>query len=196
MYTDAGKSGLITAMYIVLVPILGIFINRKPSRNAIFSVILAVIGLYLLSCMGVSAINIGDVLMIGCAFAFAIQILLIDHCAGDLDGIRLNCVQALTVAILSTPVMLFEAPELQSILNCWLPLVFAGVLSMGVAYTCQIVGQKHLEPTRASLIMSLESVFAALGSWLILKETMTGAELAGSALVFLGVVISQIPSRR
>lgn len=194
IYTDPGKAGFLTAMYIVLVPILGIFIHCKPGLNAVFSVALALVGLYLLSFMGVTAINIGDLLMIGCALAFAVQILLIDRFAQDLDGLRLNCVQALVVAVLSLPWMvLTEDLDMGNILACWLPLCFAGILSMGVAYSLQIVGQKNLEPTTASLIMSLESVFAALGGWLVLHNTMTPRELCGCGLVFAGVIISQLP---
>lgn len=197
VYTDAGKAGFITAMYIVIVPFLGIFLHRKPPKTALVSVVIAVTGLYLLSCMGVTQINIGDLFLIGCAFGFSVQIMLIDCLAGDLDGLRLNCIQALVVTVLSTPVMLLrETVDLQNILACWLPLGFAGVFSMGVAYTMQIMGQKDLEPTTASLIMSLESVFAALGGWLILHETMTGWELTGCALVFLAVIISQLPVKQ
>ena len=197
IYTDPGKAGFLTAMYIVLVPMLGIFVHRKPGLNAVFSVALALVGLYLLSFMGVAEINIGDLLLIGCALAFAVQILLIDNFAQDLDGLRLNCVQALVVALLSLPWMLLkEEPNLGNILACWLPLGFAGILSMGVAYSLQIVGQRNLEPTTASLIMSLESVFAALGGWLILHNTMTGRELLGCGLVFAGVIVSQLPMKK
>lgn len=195
VYTAPGKAGFLTAMYIVLVPILGIFVHRKPEINAVFSVLLALCGLYLLSFTDIGSINIGDVYMIGCTLAFAVQILLIDRFAPDLDGLRLNCVQALVVSILSVPGILFnrETVEMQTVLACWLPLCFAGILSMGVGYSMQIIGQKCLEPTAASLIMSLESVFAALGGWLILHNTMTPAELAGCALVFAGVIVSQLP---
>ena len=197
IYTDPGKAGFLTAMYIVLVPMLGIFVHRKPGMNAVFSVALALVGLYLLSFMGVTSINVGDLLLIGCALGFAVQILLIDTFAQDLDGLRLNCVQALVVAVLSLPWMLLtEELNLDNILACWLPLGFAGILSMGVAYSLQIVGQKNLEPTTASLIMSLESVFAALGEWLILHNTMTPWELCGCALVFAGVIISQLPTKK
>lgn len=197
IYTDPGKAGFLTAMYIVLVPMLGIFVHRKPGLNAVFSVALALVGLYLLSFMGVAEINVGDLLLIGCALAFAVQILLIDNYAQDLDGLRLNCVQALVVALLSLPWMLLkEEPNLGNILACWLPLGFAGILSMGVAYSLQIVGQRNLEPTTASLIMSLESVFAALGGWLILHNTMTGRELLGCGLVFAGVIVSQLPMKK
>lgn len=194
VYTDAGKAGFITAMYIVLVPILGLFLGRKPQKAAVFSVILAVVGLYLLSCMGASGINKGDLFLMGCALAFAVQINCIDQLAGDLDGLRLNCIQSLVVAVLSVPFMaLTETVVVADILACWGPLCFAGILSMGVAYSLQIIGQKDLEPTAASLIMSLESVFAALGGWLILHETMTGWEMFGCCLVFAGVILSQLP---
>ena len=196
VYTDAGKAGFLTAMYIVLVPVLGFFLGQKPPRSTFFSVILAVGGLYLLSCMGVSRINMGDLYMIGCALAYAVQITCVDRCAGDLDGLRLNCVQALVVTVLSIPFMcLTETVELGSILSCWLPLCYAGILSMGVAYTLQIVGQKALEPAPAALIMSLESVIAVLCGWLILKETMTATELLGCGLVFAAVIISQLPEK-
>ena len=197
VYTDPGKAGFLTAMYIVLVPMLGIFVHRRPGLNAVISVVLALVGLYLLSFMGVTSINVGDLFLIGGALGFAVQILLIDRFAQDLDGLRLNCVQALVVAVLSVPFMLLtEELDMGNILACWLPLVFAGILSMGVAYSLQIVGQKNLEPTTASLIMSLESVFAALGGWLILHNTMTPRELCGCGLVFAGVIISQLPTKK
>lgn len=194
LYTDAGKAGFLTAMYIVLVPIFGLFLGRKVPKSAVFSVFLAVIGLYLLSCAGVEQINGGDLCLMGCAVAFAVQILCIDRVAQGLDGVRLNCVQALTVTLLSVPfATVTETIILSDLLACWLPLCFAGVLSMGLAYTLQILAQKKLEPTTASLLMSLESVFAALGGWWLLGERMTTAELLGCGLVFAAVVISQLP---
>jgi len=197
VYTDAGKAGFITAMYIVLVPILGIFRKQKPSASIIVSVILAVVGLYLLSCLNAQGINKGDLLVMGCALAFAVQITCIDMLGLQLDGLRLNCVQALVVCVLSVPFMLAtETVDAANIAACWLPLGFAGILSMGVAYTLQIQGQKDLEPTTASLIMSLESVFAALGGWLVLKETMAAHELLGCILVFAAVLLSQLPARK
>lgn len=157
----------------------------------------AVIGLYLLSCAGTASINIGDILLIGCAFAFSVQITLIDRFAQDLDTLRLNCIQSLVVALLSTFGMaIWEQPEIGAILSCWLPISYAGILSLGVAYSLQIVGQKRLEPTTASIMMSLESVVAALCGWLILQEQMSSWELAGCALVFTAVVLSQIPTKK
>ena len=197
VYTDAGKAGFLTAMYIVFVPFLGLFVGRKPGRNALLSLIPAIVGLYLLSCTSVSGINKGDVLLLLCAVAFSVQILLIDrHCAG-LDGLKLNCIQALVVAVLSVPcALLTETVDASLIASCWLPLGYAGILSMGVAYTLQIVGQKRVAPSAAALLMSLESVFAALFGWLLLHETMTKAELLGCVLVFAAVVISQLPEKK
>ena len=197
VYTDAGKAGFLTAMYIVFVPFLGLFLGQRPGRNALLSLILAIVGLYLLSCTSVSGINKGDVLLLLCAVAFSVQILLIDrHCAG-LDGLKLNCIQALVVAVLSVPsALLTETVDASLIAACWLPLGYAGVLSMGVAYTLQIVGQKRVAPSAAALLMSLESVFAALFGWLLLHETMTRAEELGCALVFAAVIISQLPEKK
>lgn len=197
VYTDAGKAGFLTAMYIVFVPFLGLFLGQRPGRNALLSLIPAIVGLYLLSCTSVSGINKGDVLLLLCAVAFSVQILLIDrHCAG-LDGLKLNCIQALVVTVLSVPwALLTETVDASLIASCWLPLGYAGVLSMGVAYTLQIVGQKRVAPSAAALLMSLESVFAALFGWLLLHETMTRAEELGCVLVFAAVVISQLPEKK
>lgn len=197
VYTDAGKAGFLTAMYIVFVPFLGLFLGQRPGRNALLSLIPAIVGLYLLSCTSVSGINKGDVLLLLCAVAFSVQILLIDrHCAG-LDGLKLNCIQALVAAVLSVPwALLTETVDASRIASCWLPLGYAGVLSMGVAYTLQILGQKRVAPSAAALLMSLESVFAALFGWLLLHETMTRAEELGCLLVFAAVVISQLPEKK
>jgi len=192
--TDAGKSAFLTAMYIVGVPIIGIFLKRKPSKMIPISVILAVAGLYCLSCVGVTSISTGDLFLLGCALMFAIQITCIDHFAPSVDPIRLNMLQALVCTILSCiPMALTETPTWSAISACWLPLGYAGVLSMGVAYLLQILGQKDLEPAVASLIMSMESVFAVVFGCLILKETLTAWETLGCVLVFIAVVLSQLP---
>ena len=197
VYTAAGKSGFLTAMYIVLVPVLGLFFKKKPTINIWFSVALAVAGLYLLSCAGVSKVNIGDLLLLGCALAFAVQIILIDKAGADLDGLRLNCIQSLVVAAIAGGCMiLFESPNLKAICASWLPISYAGILSTGVAYSLQILGQKHLPPAPASLIMSLESVFAVLCGWLILHERLSPWEIMGCILVFAAVILSQIPIKR
>lgn len=195
--TDAGKAGFLTALYIVLVPVIGFFLGKKLTMPTAISIFLAVIGLYLLSCVGVTSIRTGDLLLLGCALAFAVQITLIDRFGSDVDGLRLNCIQCLVVALLSGIFMLVtEEPQLPNILSCWLPIGYAGVLSMGVAYSLQVLGQQRIEPTTASLIMSLESVVAAITGWLILQETMTFWELTGCALVFTAVILSQIQPKK
>lgn len=197
VYTDAGKAGFITAMYIVLTPVVGLLRGQKVSKATVFSVGLAVVGLYLISCVGVTDVNKGDLFLMGCALAFAVQINCIDHFCEGLDGFRMNCIQALTVAILSIPFVLFtETIQTENLVACWGPLCFAGMLSMGLAYSLQIVGQKSMDATTASLIMSLESVFAALGGWWLLKERMTPSELLGCGMVFAAVVISQLPEQK
>ena len=197
VHTTAGKAGFITAMYIVLVPILGIFLHKKPPITSWIGVVLAVIGLYLLSCVGVSQVNIGDVYLLGCALGYAVQITLVDQMGSAVDGLRLNCVQSLFCGIFSGTVMfLTEEPVLSNILACWIPLVYAGIFSLGIAFSLQIIGQQHLEPTPAALIMSLESVFAVLFGWLLLHERMSAAELSGCVLVFIAVILSQVPVKK
>lgn len=194
IYTTASKGGFITAMYILLVPIFGLFWKKKPSKMVWVSVLIAAVGLYLISGAGFTAINIGDILMLLCAVAFAIQILIMDCIPDRLNSIALNMVQSLVCAGISAIVALcFEQWDLNSILSCWLPISYAGVLSMGVAYTLQIVGQKSLDATPASLLMSFESVFAAISAWLILHESFSLTEGIGCILVFTGIILSQIP---
>ena len=147
VYTDAGKAGFLTAMYIVFVPFLGLFAGQRPGRNAVISIFPAVVGLYLLSCTGANGINKGDILLLGCAVGFSVQILLIDRHCGKLDGLKLNCVQALVVTVLSLPCALVtEDIQIAAVAQCWLPLGYAGILSMGVAYSLQIVGQRRVAP--------------------------------------------------
>ena len=192
--TDAGKSGFLTAMYIVIVPVIGLFLKRKPTIMVPISVGLAVVGLYFLSCVGVTQVNPGDLLTLGCALMFAVQITMIDLLALDMDALRLNTIQAFVCAVLSFVVVLFtEQPTWDGITACSIPLLHTGLLSMGAAYSLQILGQKDLEPAVASLIMSLEAVFAAIFGALLLKETMTSWEIVGCILVFGAVILSQIP---
>ena len=194
VYTTAGKAGFLTAMYIVMVPVLGIFLKRKITVMVPVSVGIAVAGLYLLSFSGAEAANIGDILMLICAVMFAVQILVVDHFAADVDAVRLNCIQAGVVAVASAIMTAFtEEVRIPDLLNCWLPLCYTGFISMGAAYSLQIIGQKHVEPTAAALFMSLESVFAALFGWLLLHETMSLTELFGCVLMFTAVILSQIP---
>ena len=191
--TDAGKSGFLTAMYIVFVPILGIFRKQKPSPLIPVSVVLAVAGLYLLSCVGVTAIQTGDLLLLACALMFAVQINMVDRFANRVDPLRLNAVQILVCTVLSgTAMLLTEKPTVSGMLNCLPQLAHVGFLSMGVAYGLQILAQKKLPQAPAALIMSLESVFAALFGALILNEVMEPNELLGCGLLFAAVILSQI----
>lgn len=195
--TDAGKAGFLTSMYIVIVPFLSLFFRKKLSPTTILGVLVAVAGLYLISGAGASGISPSDMLMLLCAFAFAVQILLVERLGGNMDGLRLNCVQCLVCSVLSALIMVFtETPTWNSLAACALPLAYAGCLSMGVAYSLQIIGQQKVDSVPASIIMSLESVFAALAGWLLLQERMSPRELAGCALLFAAVILSQIPPRK
>lgn len=197
VYTDAGKAGFITAMYIVVVPLLGFFVKRKPAKSALVSVVLAVAGLYLLSAVGVSRINKGDLLLMGCAVCYAFQIMGVELFGEGLDGIRLNCVQVLVTFVLSAVCMAaMETFRMADVYAAMGAIAYAGILSTGVAFTLQIVGQKDLEPTAASIIMSMESVVAVICGALILKETMTAWEISGCILMFIALLISQLPEKR
>lgn len=197
VYTTAGKAGFITALYIVLVPILGVFIRKKVKPIVWLCVILAVAGLYLLCMTDGLSLGRGDLLVLLCAFAFSIHILVIDYFAPRTDGVALSCIQFFVCGILSLfPMFLAETPVWFAILDCWIPILYAGVLSCGVAYTLQILAQKHTDPTVASLLLSLESVFAAIAGAIILHEQLAPRELAGCVLMFAAIIIAQLPSKR
>lgn len=197
VYTDAGKAGFITAMYIVGVPLLGIFAKRKPSKGALFSVLLAVVGLYLLSAAGVSQINKGDLLLIGCALCYSFQILFVEFFGAEQDAIRLNCIQVLVTFLLSTVCMFAtETFRMEDVYSALGALAYAGILSTGIAFTLQLIGQKDLDPTPAAIIMSMESVVAVICGAVILKETMTPWEISGCILMFAAVIISQLPEKK
>ncbi len=195
--TDAGKAGFLTSLYVILVPVIGLFLGKKPNINIVVSLILSVIGLYLLSCMGVSAIRLSDLFLLLSALAFAVQITLVERLGGGVDSLRLNCIQCLVAGVFASVFMFFgEAPKMDGIFSCWLPLVYAGILSNGIAYSMQVMGQQRIESNTASIIMSMESVVAALCGWLILNERMTPRELGGCGLVFIAVILSQIPLKK
>ena len=195
--TDAGKSAFLTAMYIVIVPIIGIFLKKKPSILIPVSVVLAVAGLYCLSCVGVTTINFSDLLLVGCAIMFAVQITFVDIYAGKVDPLRLNVVQVLVCTTLSAIVALTtETVTWEAIRGNWISIAYAGVLSMGAAYGMQILGQRDVEPAAASLIMSMEAVFAALCGALFLQETMTAWEILGCVLLMIAVFLPQIPLKK
>lgn len=190
--TDAGKSAFLTAMYIILVPILGLLIGKKPSKAVPFCVGIAVLGLYFLCCADTGRFQAADFCLLGCAAAFAVQITVVDHYVSQVDNLRLSILQSAFCALFSAiPTIFLEAPQIPDILSCWLPLCHAGILSMGVAYYLQIVGQRYMESSKASMIMSLEAVFAAIfGAW-ILGESMSGYQVIGCCLTFAAVILSQ-----
>ncbi len=194
-YTTVGKAGFITALYVVLVPILGIFLRKKVSALVWFCVALSVSGLYLL-CIpkGEFSLGFGDVLVLVCALLFSFHILVIDYFSPKGDGVVISCIQFFVCGILSGIIMLFtEEPSVGNIMAAKIPILYAGVLSSGVAYTLQVVAQKKVNPTVASLIMCLESVVAVLAGWLLLHEALSTRELAGCLLMFVAIVLAQIP---
>ena len=197
VYTTVGKSGFITAMYIVIVPVLGIFMKKKAGIRIWCGVALAVTGLYFL-CMTPGSISIqkGDVLTGLCAVAFSFHILIVDYFAPKLDGVKMSCVQFLTCGILaSVGMVLFEQPTLEAVLAAWLPILYAGALSSGVAYTLQIVGQRGLNPTVASLLMSMESVISVIAGFVILKQALSVREMIGCVIMFCAIVLVQLPDK-
>ncbi len=193
--SGAGKSGFITALYVVLVPILGLFLKKRVATHVWLSVLLAVIGLYFLSIKaGDFSIERGDFFLILCALAFAFQIMTIDHYSVLVDGIELSCVQFTVVALESGILMLlFSDVSRADFLAVAGPILLTGLLSSGIAYTLQIISQKGANPTLVSLLMSLESVFAVIAGALILHERLTGREYLGCAIMFIAVVLSQLP---
>ena len=194
MHTTVGKAGFITALYIVIVPILGIFTKKKVSLMVWISCIIAVIGFYLLSISGQVQINKGDILVLICAVLFSFHILVIDYFSPKGDCVAISCIQFFTSGIIcGICMLLFENPQIGKILEAYIPILYAGVMSCGVAYTLQIVGQKNMEPTVASLILSLESVFSALAGWVILGQKLSTKELMGCILVFIAVLLAQMP---
>ena len=196
-FTTVGKAGFITAMYILIVPILGLFMKKKVSMKVWFGVVLATIGLYML-CMTSESFSLskGDFLVLICAGFFSLHILIIDYFSPKADGVRMSCIQFFVCGIISMIIaFIFEQPNLGAILSGWLPILYAGVLSCGVAYTLQIVGQKNMDPTVASLILSLESVFSVLAGWVILNQKLSGRELFGCGLMFLAIIMAQLPEK-
>lgn len=197
VYTTVGKSGFITAMYIVIVPILSIFLKKKAGAKVWVGVALAVVGLYFL-CMTAGNISLqkGDVLTFLCAVTFSFHILTVDYFAPQLDGVKLSCIQFATCGVLSTIGMfLFETPTVDAVLAAWLPILYAGALSSGVAYTLQIVGQRGMNPTVASLLMSMESVISVIAGWAILNQMLSGRELIGCVLMFCAIILVQLPDK-
>ena len=195
MEASVGKSGFFTALYIVMIPVIGIFIGKRPGIKLWFCVALAVVGMYLL-CMkdGSFTIERADIMLLLCALAFSFHILVVDYFSPKVDGVKMSCIQFFVCGVLSAVGMLFtETPDISNIQAAWLPLLYAGLLSCGVGYTLQIVGQKGINPVIASLIMSLESVISALAGWVILGQVLSPKEILGCILMFVAIIITQIP---
>lgn len=193
-YTTVGKAGFITAIYIVLVPVAGLFLKKKCGLTVWISVGLALAGFYFLTMIGESSFTKGDIFVLLCAIVFTGHILCVDYFSPKVNGVKLSCLQFLVCGLLSGIVMLCrESLVPTDIVKAWAPILYTGVLSCGVAYTFQILGQKNYNPAVAALIMSLESVFSVLGGWLVLHETLSASEGLGCILIFAGIILSQIP---
>ena len=196
LFTTVGKAGFITACYIVIVPIIGLFLKKKCSPFIWTAVVMALIGLYLLCITDGFSIGLGDVLVLVCAFLFSLHILVIDYFSPKADGVKLSCIQFLVCGILSMiPALVLEHPQISSILTAWLPILYAGIMSCGVAYTLQIVGQKNVNPTVASLILSLESCISVLAGWVILGQKLSAKELLGCVIMFAAIILAQLPEK-
>ena len=192
--TTSGKAGFITALYIVLVPIAGIFLKKHPPKTIWISVALAVAGLYCLCVTETSALTVGDFYLLLCAFCFSAHIMVIDYFTQKVDGVYLSCMQFLVVTILSGIGMFaLESPSLAALQSCTGAVLYAGLLSSGLGYTFQILAQKDSNPTVVSLLLSLESVFATLAGVVILHDQMSGREYLGCALMLGAVVLAQLP---
>ena len=196
-YTTAGKTGFLTALYIVIVPVLGIFFKRKTSPLLCVAVALSLFGSYLL-CGGVGSIGKGEWFVIACAFIYSIHIMVIDRYAAKCDCVRLSCIQFMVATVLAASAsLLVEEPWTAENIRLSMPFwIFCGIGSSAIAFTLQMIAQKYLHPVTATLLMSLESVFAVLGGWIFLKEILSPRELAGCAIIFAAVIITQIPLKK
>ncbi|MCI8293103.1 MAG: DMT family transporter [Hespellia sp.] len=197
LYSPAGKVGFLTALYILFVPIFGIFLKKKAGLHIWLGVLVAVIGMYLLCITDSFSLGKGDAYALLCAVIFALQIMFVDHFSPKTDGLRLSCLEFLVAGIINAIFMFFtETPDISYILAAALPLLYAGVLSCGVAYTLQVIAQKDADPSIAALIMSLESVFSVLGGWVILHQILSPREIFGCLLMFSATILAQLPGKR
>mgnify|MGYP001106701082 FL=1 len=196
-YTTAGKAGFITACYIVIVPVLGVFLGKRIGWKVWLAVATALVGLYFLCITEKFTIGKGDVLIFVCAIVFSLHILVIDYFSPKVDGVKMSCIQFFVCGIVSLPFMfVLETPKVGAMLEGWMPLLYAGVLSCGVAYTLQIIGQKNVHPAIASLILSLESCFSVLAGWIVLGERLSAKESIGCVLMFAAIILAQLPERK
>ena len=194
--TSSGKAGFITACYIIIVPVIGIFLKKKCSPFIWMAIVLALIGLYLLCITDGFSIGKGDILVLICAFLFSLHILVIDYFSPHVDGVKMSCIQFLVCGILTAiPALIFEHPQLSAFKGAWGSILYAGVMSCGVAYTLQIIGQKNMNPTVASLILSLESCISALAGWILLGQKLSAKEIFGCVIMFCAIVLAQLPQK-
>ena len=193
IYTSVGKAGFLTALYTVIVPIISLFLGKKSKWNVYVAVGISVVGMYFLCVNEDFSIAYGDILVLICALMFSFHILIVDHFVEKVDGIRLSCIQFLTSGIFCLiPMLVIEKPDISNILQAAVPILYAGILSSGAGYTLQIVGQKDADPSIAGMILSLESVFAALAGAILLHEVLSTKELIGCILVFFAIIFSQM----
>ena len=197
LYSKAvGKAGFLTALYIIMVPLLGLFIGKKTKALLWICVLLATIGLYLLCVKEGFKFELGDIFLILCAFCFSFHIMFVDYVSPKGDGVTISCIQFAVSGILCFVCALFtEKIVIADLLKGCVPILYAGVMSCGVAYTFQILGQKYVEPTKASLILCLESVFATLGGWVVLNQILTVKETIGCIVVFVAIVMAQFVNK-
>jgi len=196
-YTTTGKAGFITAFYIVLVPVFGIFLRKKTGWKVWLAVLISVVGLYFLCITEKLTIGTGDILIFLCAVVFALHIMVIDYFSPKVDGVKMSCIQFFVCGAVSLiPMCLFETSTVRDIIESLGPLLYAGVLSSGVAYTLQIIGQKNVNPAIASLILSLESCFAVLAGWIVLGQKLSVRESIGCILMFTAIILAQLPDKK
>ena len=196
LYTTAGKAGFITALYILIVPLLGVFMKKKLSKTIWFCVVLACIGVYLLCMVENFTMNQGDFIMLFSALSYALHIITVDYFSPKTDGVAMSLIQFFVAAFFCfIPMFAFEAPKITNILISWIPLLYVGVLSGAVGYTLQIIAQRDTTPTIAALLLSLESVFAVLMGAALLNERMSYQEITGCILMFAAIIIAQLPER-
>jgi len=197
VYTTAGNAGFITTLYVILVPVFGLFFKQRVNLQTWIAAVIALVGFYFLSVSEGLSIVFGDVLVFGSAFFWAAQVLLASYYAPKVNIIKLAAIQFAITGILSLIISFFtETYDLQNIYNALIPILYGGILSVGLAFTLQLIGQKNVIPSHAAIILSTESLFAAIGGWLILSEQLTSIEIMGAALILIGVIISQLKTKK
>ena len=198
-YTEVGKVGFITALYMLLVPLIGLFMKKRPPLTVWIGIVMGLCGLYLI-CVGGSGIDgvgKGEILAFLCSFAFAFHIVAIDHFADNIDGVVLSGGQFFVTGVLSCICMfIFEKPNMSAIIDAGIPILYAGIMSCGVAFTFQVLGQKYTEPALASMLLCLESVFSVIFAFFILHQQLHTKEYIGCAVMFVAILLAQIPAKK